>query len=55
MPDDAERKTLLEWVVESLQDELRQAYEAAPRKGSQAHEILRLLWPNTCGIMASEA
>jgi hypothetical protein len=45
------RKTLLERIVESLPDQLRQAYEAAPRKGSEAHEILRLfvakyLWDN---------
>jgi hypothetical protein len=51
MSADAGRKTLLERVVESLPDQLREAYKAAPRKSSQAHEILRLfiakyLWDN---------
>ena len=45
------RKTLFERVIESLPDQLRHAYEAAPRRGSEAHEILRLyvakyLWDN---------
>jgi hypothetical protein len=39
----AEQKTLLQRLIESLPDNLRNAYENAPRKSSPAHEILRLL------------
>ena len=39
----AEQKTLLQRLIESLPDNLRNAYENALRKSSPAHEILRLL------------
>ena len=37
------RKTLLEKVVDSLPEKLREAYESAPKRGTEAHEVLRLL------------
>lgn len=51
MQVEVRRKTLLERTVEALPDSLREAYEHASRKGSEAHELLRLfvaqyLWAN---------
>jgi len=51
MQIDVRRKKLLERIVDSLPSPLREAYDHAPRKGSEAHEILRLfvakyLWEN---------
>ncbi|MEM0488105.1 MAG: hypothetical protein QW707_02755 [Candidatus Bathyarchaeia archaeon] len=54
-----EQKTLLERAVDALPDPIREAYEAAPRKGSEAHEVLRLLvamylWSNGYGSISFE-
>ncbi|MDW8022785.1 MAG: hypothetical protein RMJ15_03465 [Nitrososphaerota archaeon] len=43
MQDDVRRKTFLERVAETLPTPLKEAYDSAPRKSSDAHEILRLL------------
>lgn len=37
------RQTLLQRIVEALPENLKEAYASASRKGSEAHEILRLL------------
>ncbi|MEM3788805.1 MAG: hypothetical protein QXN95_02940 [Candidatus Bathyarchaeia archaeon] len=54
-----EQKTLLERAMDALPDPIREAYEAAPRKGSEAHEVLRLLvamylWSNGYGSISFE-
>ncbi|MEM2281856.1 MAG: hypothetical protein QXZ68_07760 [Candidatus Bathyarchaeia archaeon] len=43
MQGEVRRKTLLESILETLPAPLKEAYDAAPRKNSTAHEILRLL------------
>ncbi|MEM0358303.1 MAG: hypothetical protein QXL77_08060 [Candidatus Bathyarchaeia archaeon] len=43
MQAEVKRKTFLERIVDALPSSIKEAYENAPRKGSEPHEILRLL------------